>query len=601
MGFVGGRGGGGRKVKPSKVGSKVRRANKKAAEQGPRDAEMLVPGGGKMRAEGVDLETVDWDKVGGWSKVKYDPNRLIFGAQEEGFVELEEIDMNDLDLSKLVPAPSKGVGASRGGPDGAKSRGGFETVDLADFDDHDGDFGEDDPAHFASDSEGEHFASDSEGDATPSREKKAAKKQKTADAETRQTKQTTKNISPNEASPDAGSNLSAKEARIEKRKARWKAKVEAAKAKKAAARLEAGKTAGSEPAREAVLCPPGTSRADDSTRALTAAATGSAKDAGWHMDYNNYPTSGFGAVVDGVDLDVGADVSNWLEFDLHPKLLRALQDMGFTDPTPIQREVLNPAIKGRCDVIGAAETGSGKTLAFGLPILHRLLTQMDAEAEDSDSESGSDSDANEERRTKNADDGERGVNGGSDSESDPFANVVDETGRSGAGAGFRLPKRRKALRALIVAPTRELAMQVCDMLKAVAKYAPEVGITPVVGGMSLQKQERLLRRRPEIVVATPGRLWELMHQQGHEHFLDLGRLNFLVLDEADRMVERGHFAELHNIIDILPMPPRVKRPPGAAKATPETLKVFKKRGPASAPANAGKRGGKGMKLSLIHI
>ena len=138
-------------------------------------------------------------------------------------------------------------------------------------------------------------------------------------------------------------------------------------------------------------------------------------------------------------------------------------------------------------------------------------------------------------------------------------------------------------------------MQVCDMLKAVAKYAPEVGITPVVGGMSLQKQERLLRRRPEIVVATPGRLWELMHQQGHEHFLDLGRLNFLVLDEADRMVERGHFAELHNIIDILPMPPRVKRPPGAAKATPETLKVFKKRGPASAPANAGKRGGKGMK------
>ena len=183
---------------------------------------------------------------------------------------------------------------------------------------------------------------------------------------------------------------------------------------------------------------------------------------------------------------------------------------------------------------------------------------------------------------------------GSDSESDPFANVVEKPGRSGAGAGFELPRRRKALRALIITPTRELAMQVCDMLKQVAKHAPEIDITPVVGGMSLQKQERLLRRRPEVVVATPGRLWELMHQQD-EHFLDLGRLNFLVLDEADRMVERGHFAELHNIIDILPMPPRVKRPPGAAKATPETLKVFKKRGPAPVPANAGKRGGKGMK------
>ena len=66
-----------------------------------------------------------------------------------------------------------------------------------------------------------------------------------------------------------------------------------------------------------------------------------------------------------------------------------------------------------------------------------------------------------------------------------------------------------------------------------------------------------------------------MHQQNHEHFADLGRLQFLVLDEADRMVERGHFAELSNVIETLPMPPRIKRPQGAAKATPETLKVFK--------------------------
>ena len=591
MGFVGGRGGGGRKPKPSKVGSKVRRANKKAAEQGPRDAEMLVPGGGKADAEGVDLETVDWDKVGGWSKVKYDPNRLIFGAQEEGFVELEEIDMNDLDLSSLVPA-ANAVGRTDAG---ASKRGRP---------------GEDHPARFA--------LRDSEDDEPASlREKKADEKKKkrrdddAADAETGEKRRAKQNANAEKGSVPPS--LSAKEARVEKRKARWMAKVEAAKAKKAAARAEAG---GNDPENANALrgsierrTTTGKLSTDDArtttprdvpgtASAPTAAATGSAKDAGWQMDYNNYPTSGFGAVVDGVDLDVGADVSNWLEFDLHPKLLRALQDMGFTTPTPIQREALNPAIKGRCDVIGAAETGSGKTLAFGLPILHRLLTQMDAEAEDSDSESGSDSDAkeggDEEGDGTNADDGER-QKGGSDSESDPFANIVDETGRSGAGAGFRLPKRRKALRALIVAPTRELAMQVCDMLKAVAKYAPEVGITPVVGGMSLQKQERLLRRRPEVVVATPGRLWELMHQQGHEHFLDLGRLNFLVLDEADRMVERGHFAELHNIIDILPMPPRVKRPPGAAKATPETLKVFKKRGPAPVPANAGKRGGKGMK------
>jgi ATP-dependent RNA helicase DDX24/MAK5 len=597
MGFVGGRGGGGRKPKPSKVGSKVRRANKKAAEQGPRDAEMLVPGGGKAGAEGVDLETVDWDKVGGWSKVKYDPNRLIFGAQEEGFVELEEIDMNDLDLSSLVPA-ANAVGRTDAG---ASKRGRP---------------GEDHPESFA--------LRDSEDDEPASlREKKADEKKRRDDAANAETSVETgeKRRAKQNANAEKGSvppSLSAKEARVEKRKARWMAKVEAAKAKKAAARAEAG---GSDPENANAFrgsierrTTTGKLSTDDArtttprdvpgtASAPTAAATGSAKDAGWQMDYNNYPTSGFGAVVDGVDLDVGADVSNWLEFDLHPKLLRALQDMGFTTPTPIQREALNPAIKGRCDVIGAAETGSGKTLAFGLPILHRLLTQMDAEADDdSGSESGSDADANDAKGDEKGDGkNARGVTTtnaggtGSDSESDPFANVVDETGRSGAGAGFELPRRRKALRALIITPTRELAMQVCDMLKQVAKHAPEIGITPVVGGMSLQKQERLLRRRPEVVVATPGRLWELMHQQGHEHFLDLGRLNFLVLDEADRMVERGHFAELHNIIDILPMPPRVKRPPGAAKATPETLKVFKKRGPAPVPANAGKRGGKGMK------
>ena len=588
MGFVGGRGGG-RKPKPSKVGSKVRRANKKAADQGPRDAEMLVPGGSEAGAEAIDLEAVDWDKVGGWSKVKYDPNRLIFGAQEEGFVELEEMDMNDLDLSKLTKRAGPG---SKGDADPSALATGFETVDLADFEDHDGDFGEDDPAHFASNSEdGENPPRETKADARHAIAKETPKTQK------------------RDASSEKGTTLSAKEARIEKRKARWKAKVEAAKAKKAAARAEAGHEA-HQPLKEYQTRDERDAKDAKTTRrvgesrdepepapnprvlsttdsARTAAATGSAKDAGWQMDYNNYPTAGFGAVVDGVDLDSGADVSNWLEFDLHPKLMRALQDMGFTDPTPIQREALNPAVKGRCDVIGAAETGSGKTLAFGLPILHRLLTQADAEAADGSDESGDEIPA----ETRVDDD----ALSESNSESDPFADVVDEFGRSGAGAGFTLPARRKALRALIVTPTRELAMQVCAMLKAVAKHAPEVGITPVVGGMSLQKQERLLRRRPEIVVATPGRLWELMHQQGHEHFLDLGKLNFLVLDEADRMVERGHFAELHNIIDILPMPPRVKRPPGAAKATPETLKVFKKRGPTPVPANAGKRGGKGMK------
>lgn len=607
MGFAGGgRGGGPKKPKQSKVGSKVRRANKKAKEAGPREAEMLVPAGGVRKGSGsagkdatgntsepVALESVDWDKIGNWQKVKYDPNRLIFGAQEEGFVELEEIDMKDLgDLSRFVSGGGAG-GKSKNGTMGKQSEEAspLETVSLDYFADHDGGFDEDDPAHFPP-------SDDEEGKAP---KVKKAKKEKEA-------KKSASNPDSEQTVSTKPKSLSAKDARIEKRKARWKQKVEAAKARKAEARaaltLEKKELGTKGTKMYTNVSTQGTFASEDDDvmdrvssgrqTQTTADPTGDSKREGWHMDYNNYPTSGMGAVVDGVDLDTGTDVSNWLQFDLHPKLLRALQVLGFSDPTPIQMECLNPAIKGRCDLIGAAETGSGKTLAFGIPILHRLLTQMDIEAEESES---SEEDVAEEKETEaDGDD-----NNKSDSD-DPFANIIDESGRSGKGAGFTLSKRRKALRALIVAPTRELAMQVCDMLVALAKHAPEIAIVSVVGGMSLQKQERLLSKRPEIVVATPGRLWELMNNQGHEHFLDLGRLNFLVLDEADRMVERGHFQELHNIIDTLPMPQRVKRPPGAAKATPETLKVFKKRtgptlddGEDNKNSKDGKRGGRGRK------
>ena len=424
---------------------------------------------------------------------------------------------------------------------------------------------------------------------TPKKEEKKKAKKEVSDADLKEKRPKT---------------LSAKDARVEKRKLRWKEKVEAAKLRKKYAREELEKGGGVSAAStgdggttDSRKNKAATRDATDDAVATTADPVGKSKLEGWHMDYNNYPTSGMGAVVDGVDLDTGVDVSSWLQFDLHPKLLRGLQDLGFSEPTPIQSECLNPAIKGRCDVIGAAETGSGKTLAFGIPILHRLLTQMDQEREESESESDDETPPVDD--AKNADE--------EHDPDDPFANVLDESGRTGATAGFKLPKRRKALRALIVAPTRELAMQVCDMLLAIGKHAPEIGIVPVVGGMSLQKQERLLSKRPEIVVATPGRLWELMNAQGHEHFLDLGRLNFLVLDEADRMVERGHFQELHSIIDTLPMPPRVQRPRGAAKATPESLKIFKKRGVGNLPDRKtdgddgkdgkgdGKRGGRGKK------
>ena len=538
-------------AEPSKKPRKKEKGDagaKKAAEEKQQSAAASLR---RRSASFEELQAVDWNAVTKSTPVKYDPNRLIFGATEDGFMELEEIDMEEVNAMAVGGA--------------AAASGGQRDV---------------------------HAGSGSDDD--------------------------------DEGAEADGAPMSAKEARIAKRKARWKAKVEAAKQRKAEARARAADAPAPDAAKKSATdktdkssfradadADEDDSASDDDdhdrtkanatpTKAPTAEAEGDAKARGWQMDYNNYPTSGMGAVVDGVDLDAGADVSNWLQFDLHPKLLRALQDLGFTDPTPIQNECLNPAIKGRCDVIGAAETGSGKTLAFGLPILHRILAQRDEEADESESESkdaeprerggDGDGDGGDE---KEGDEKEGDEKGGAEGD-DPFALVLDESGCAGADAGMKLDRKRRALRALILAPTRELAMQVCDMLKAVAKHT-DVDVVPVVGGMSVQKQERLLRRRPEVVVATPGRLWELMHQQGHEHFVDLGRLNFLVLDEADRMVERGHFRELSDIIETLPVPPRIKRPPGAAKATPETLKVFKSRGNADAEAPRGKKGGKGQK------
>ncbi|KAH1256142.1 DEAD-box ATP-dependent RNA helicase 13 [Glycine max] len=209
---------------------------------------------------------------------------------------------------------------------------------------------------------------------------------------------------------------------------------------------------------------------------------------------------------DGGEEDVDeTECYAWNELRLHPLLMKAICKLGFKEPTPIQKACIPAAAHQGKDVVGAAETGSGKTLAFGLPILQRLL---------------------EEREKAANMDEERG-----------------EEPEKYAPTGF--------LRALIIAPTRELALQVTDHLKAVAKHI-NVRVIPIVGGILAEKQERLLIAKPDIVVGTPGRLWELM-SAGEKHLVELHSLSFFVLDEADRMVQNGHFKELQSIIDMLPM------------------------------------------------
>jgi len=146
-------------------------------------------------------------------------------------------------------------------------------------------------------------------------------------------------------------------------------------------------------------------------------------------------------------------MSAWSDLCLPKTLLKGLYTQGFLEPTPIQRMVVPAAIKERKNIIGAAQTGSGKTLAFGLPILSRLCDSLEQKTDD------------------------------------------DEKGPH----------------ALILTPTRELAIQIKQHLQTCAKYH-ETKVVVVVGGISQLKQERQLKKQPEIIVATPGRLMQMIDE-----------------------------------------------------------------------------------------
>ncbi|KZT69924.1 DEAD-domain-containing protein [Daedalea quercina L-15889] len=245
-------------------------------------------------------------------------------------------------------------------------------------------------------------------------------------------------------------------------------------------------------------------------------------------------------VEDSIRFDAETMLPEWSRFSLHQQLAKALYAQHFTRPTPIQAEALPLALSGR-DVVGVAETGSGKTLAYGLPILDHLLKH--------------------------------------------------------ASTAGPTTKERRPVRALVLTPTRELALQVSSHLNACLnpvdissaavkeeehdpelpavgskennkgkekgkgkekktgdapkkRYGPPpVSVAAIVGGMSAQKQRRILSRGIDVLVATPGRLWDII-QEDDELAGQIEQLRFLVLDEADRMVETGHFAEMENILRL---------------------------------------------------
>ncbi len=163
-------------------------------------------------------------------------------------------------------------------------------------------------------------------------------------------------------------------------------------------------------------------------------------------------------------------------------LIVALDNMGYSSPTPIQQQAMPHILEGR-DIFGCAQTGTGKTAAFALPILQQLYTK----------------------------------------------------------------RSEKHIRALILAPTRELASQISDSIKSYGKHLT-ISHTTIFGGVSQSNQVRDLRRGVDIIVATPGRLLDLM-QQG---FIKLNNIEYFVLDEADRMLDMGFIHDIKKIIPKLP-------------------------------------------------
>ncbi|XP_036203889.1 ATP-dependent RNA helicase DDX24-like [Myotis myotis] len=294
--------------------------------------------------------------------------------------------------------------------------------------------------------------------------------------------------------------------------------------------------------------------------------------------------------------DQKADVSAWKDLFVPRPVLRALSALGFSAPTPIQALTLAPAIRDKLDILGAAETGSGKTLAFAIPMIHSVLqwqvkkptpalSNTAAPPGETGAEAGSPSKAGTESGSMCDEMGIEGEALPSETGaaiSDQVLPFWDDDAGEGPSSLIReksIPKQdedkeekldeqtgtlqqefdvksvtckshpKRPLLGLVLTPTRELAVQVKQHIDAVAKFTG-IKTAILVGGMSTQKQQRMLNRQPEIVIATPGRLWELVKEK-HPHLSNLRQLRCLVIDEADRMVEKGHFAELSQLLEML--------------------------------------------------
>ncbi|XP_031834227.2 ATP-dependent RNA helicase DDX24 [Nomia melanderi] len=251
------------------------------------------------------------------------------------------------------------------------------------------------------------------------------------------------------------------------------------------------------------------------------------------------------------------NVQAWSTLGVPDIIIKALKDQQFHSPTTIQMLTLPPAILGHRDILGAAETGSGKTLAFGIPIINGILELKSKQINEPNINSKKKSSNNIINKGWICAESETVEDDNSSLESDYEEN--DDTRNSINcvrvinNVEMNEPQNyiQKPLYALILTPTRELAVQIKDHLTKAAKYT-DIKIAIVLGGMAEVKQQRILSKGPEIVIATPGRLWELI-QTGNPHLNQVDSIKYLAIDETDRMLEKGHFQELQQLLEKINM------------------------------------------------
>jgi ATP-dependent RNA helicase DeaD len=172
---------------------------------------------------------------------------------------------------------------------------------------------------------------------------------------------------------------------------------------------------------------------------------------------------------------------NFKELKISENIMKAVDDMGFEEATPIQTQAI-PFLMEGLDIIGQAQTGTGKTAAFGIPLLEKIS-----------------------------------------------------------------PNKR-ALQAMVICPTRELAIQVSDEIKKLSKYMKQVNVLPVYGGQPISRQMHALRKGVQVVVGTPGRVMDHMRRGT----LDVTHINMIVLDEADEMLNMGFREDIETILKDTP-------------------------------------------------